>query len=92
MKLFTMTAVAIALSVSQASALADDGESAELYKERCSSCHDTGIHTRPNHNVTNLDALGAQVRRCNSSVPGEPWFDDEIDAVVDYLNKNFYKF
>jgi hypothetical protein len=41
--------------------------------------------------VKSLDKLAAQVRRCDANV-GTGLFDEDIDAVVKYLNVNFYKF
>ena len=38
-----------------------------------------------------LSELRHQVNRCTTSLE-EPWPDDQIDDVVAYLNRNFYKF
>lgn len=68
---------------------APDGKA--LLDARCQACHGTEVYTRANRKVNSLAALRAQVRRCTQAT-GVQWFDDETDAVIEYLNKNFYKF
>jgi mono/diheme cytochrome c family protein len=68
---------------------APDGKA--LHDARCLACHGTEVYTRENHKIRSLQALGTQVRRC-TQLTGVKWFDDETDAVIDYLNQNFYKF
>lgn len=75
---------------------AADGEA--LHNANCMSCHEsmTGgkpntIYTRDDRKISSLDGLEAQVRRCEHSL-GLQWFDDQVAAVTDYLNQNFYKF
>lgn len=70
----------------------------KLHEENCIACHasrygndGTEIYTRPNHRIRNLAALETQVRRCKDNI-GLTWFDDEVDDVVNYLNKTFYQF
>lgn len=67
----------------------NQGEAA--LKEHCYKCHTDEVYTRDNHFVKSLDALKKQVVRCrdNNDVP---WFDDDTDAVVQYLNTKYYKF
>jgi hypothetical protein len=38
-----------------------------------------------------LPNLGKQVRFCKDNL-GLTWFDDEVNDVIHYLNKDFYKF
>lgn len=59
--------------------------------EKCSRCHGTEVYTRPDRRVKSLDRLESQVRRCDANL-GTFMFDDDIKAMVDYLNTNFYKF
>ncbi|MDH3978924.1 MAG: cytochrome c [Gammaproteobacteria bacterium] len=63
----------------------------KLQQENCMSCHDDGMYTRENRKVTTPDGLQKQVRRCEQTL-GLQWFDEDIDAVSDYLNDTFYKF
>ena len=69
-----------------------------LHQQNCVACHAnmTGgdgstLYTRKDRRVSTLKGLGAQVRLCESNL-GLTWFDDQVDAVVSYLNENYYKF
>jgi len=68
---------------------ADDGKG--IYNKSCMGCHGTEVFTRPDRRVKNLAKLRNQVKQCSYAVEAK-WFDEEINAVTDYLNKNFYKF
>ncbi len=91
---------ALALSLSGANiALADDirmGQ--ELHSDNCISCHadmvggdGSDLYTRSNRMVGSHDELVAQVNNCNVNL-GTNWFDDEVNAVVAYLNAEYYQF
>ena len=67
----------------------ENGE--QLHNERCVRCHGTGVYTRENRRIDSLDKLGAQVRFCKNQT-GVMWFDDEVEDVIHYLNKTFYRF
>lgn len=58
---------------------------------KCNQCHGTEVFTRADRKVTDLSALEAQVRRCDSNL-NTNWFDDEIIDVTAHLNKQYYKF
>ncbi len=67
-------------------------EGKELHDEyECSNCHTTRIYTRKNRRVTNLNKLGSQVLTCDNEL-GLGLLDEEIDALVAYLNNEYYKF
>jgi hypothetical protein len=72
-------------------AFADADKGKKLHDENCMKCHDDSVYTRPNRFVTNEAALRKQVQRCQINL-GIQWFDDDIEAVTNYLNKNYYKF
>lgn len=61
-----------------------------LHEQYCMQCHGTDIYTRADRKVTSYDGLGRQVRRCETAL-GLRWFDEEIDAMTRYLNRNFYR-
>ncbi|MBL7003047.1 MAG: cytochrome c [Gammaproteobacteria bacterium] len=62
-----------------------------LHNEHCLKCHNSDIYTRTPRRVNTLPALGKQVRFCKDNL-GITWFDEDVDHVVQYLNKNYYKF
>lgn len=70
-------------------AMASDAKA--LHDEHCSACHDSSVYTRDNRRVGDQTALWNQVQRCTLSL-GLQWFDDDIDAVSQYLNDQYYKF
>ena len=61
----------------------------QLVTDNCTRCHDDKLYTRQNRRVTTLQGLKKQVTRCERSL-GLKWFDDEINAVVSYLNRQYY--
>ena len=63
----------------------------DLHFENCTGCHDSTAYTRDNRVVRSLPRLGAQVRFCRDNL-GLTWFDDEVDDVIGYLNKEYYHF
>ena len=63
----------------------------DLHFANCTGCHDESVYTRDNRNVRSLERLGKQVRFCKDTL-GLTWFDDEVEDVVEYLNKTYYHF
>jgi hypothetical protein len=61
------------------------------HKNHCYKCHTDEIYTRENRFVKSIDALSKQVVRCKEG-SDVPWFDEDADAVVQFLNKKYYKF
>jgi hypothetical protein len=49
------------------------------------------VYTRENHFVKSLEALSKQVVRCKDNTSA-PWFDEDTEAVVHFLNEKYYKF
>jgi hypothetical protein len=62
-----------------------------VHTEHCYKCHTDSVYTRDNRFVKSIDALGKQVVRCKDS-NDIPWFDEDTDAVVQFLNQKYYKF
>jgi cytochrome c5 len=62
-----------------------------IYNKSCTGCHGTDVFTRPDRRVKNMSKLKNRVKQCSYAVEAK-WFDEEINAVADYLNKDFYKF
>jgi len=70
-------------------------EGKELHEKSCATCHvvqhDDAFYTRNNRKMNDFPALRAQVSMCANAV-GAGWFPEEEEAVLDYLNKHYYKF
>lgn len=85
-------ALVIALLAAASPSLATANfDSARFLKERCSSCHDGQVYTRPNRRVQNVAQLESQVRRCDANL-GTALFDDDIKALVKHLDQQYYRF
>ena len=70
----------------------------ELHQQNCISCHanmtggdGSAIYTRSDRLIDNRDSLETQVQRCATNQDLQ-WFTDEVEAVADYLDENYYKF
>jgi hypothetical protein len=63
----------------------------QLHNVHCVNCHDTSVYTRKDRTIKRYESLTTQVQRCVNNL-NKSWFDDEVDAVVAYLNVNFYQF
>ena len=83
--------VFIALLLAPAAHAADIENGDDLHFENCTGCHDSTAYTRDNRKVQSLARLGTQVRFCKDNL-GLTWFDDEVDDVIGYLNKEYYHF
>ncbi|RMG55314.1 MAG: hypothetical protein D6717_08280 [Gammaproteobacteria bacterium] len=86
-----------ALGVSGAQA-ADPERGKALHEQYCIGCHAnmTGgkpelLYTRRDRRVHDLAGLRRQVQRCEQNLELK-WFDDDLESVVEYLNKNYYHF
>ncbi len=84
-----MRLIALPLLALSFTAVADGGE--ELHAAHCTSCHDSGVYTREDRRVTDLDGLHQQVGRCEKA-NNLSWTGEDIKAVASYLNQNYYKF
>ena len=62
-----------------------------LHDKHCVKCHSTEIYTRENRIVNNFSELTERVKQCELSNE-LTWFEEEIDAVIGYLNAAYYKF
>jgi len=70
----------------------------KLYQTNCVSCHASMfdgkasvIFTRKDRKVKTVDGLKARVQMCATNLNLQ-WFDEEVDDVTTYLNKEFYHF
>ncbi len=88
-------------AVSQATpfAKADATAGKKLFDQhKCNSCHismlggdGNGMFTRPDHKIKSPDSLKTQVQNCSTNL-GLMLFEDDVENMSAYLNKNYYKF
>ena len=69
----------------------DDIDAKSIVHEKCSGCHDSSVYTRENRRVDSLPRLDSQVRMCDAQL-GINLFDEDVSAIVNYLNNNYYHF
>jgi mono/diheme cytochrome c family protein len=62
-----------------------------LYSTHCAGCHTTQVHWRERKLAFDRSSLAAQVRLWQGKL-GLGWSDDDVAAVVDYLNAVYYGF
>ncbi|MCP3669218.1 MAG: cytochrome c [Gammaproteobacteria bacterium] len=62
-----------------------------LNDENCVRCHGSELYTRPDKRVASRKKLSTQVRFCKDQLQ-LPWFDEEVESVAEYLNKEHYHF
>ncbi len=69
-----------------------------LHDKHCTSCHigmtggdDSTLYTRSNRKIKSRASLETQVQRCATNLDIQ-WFEDDVKAVADYLDKTWYKF
>ncbi len=72
-------------------AAADIENGDDLHFEHCTGCHDESVYTRADRNLRSLKRLGLQVRYCKDTI-GLAWFDEDVDDVAEFLNRNYYHF
>jgi len=63
----------------------------KIHQDHCLKCHTDQVYTRDDRFVKSINALGQQVNRCKDG-NNVPWFDEDTDAVVHFLNTKYYKF
>jgi mono/diheme cytochrome c family protein len=81
----------IAMYTAGAAGNGDGFDPAAALEEHCTTCHNSTIFTRADHKMDSLIRLRKQVDNCQTDVMAE-WTDEQIDAVVDYLNTQYYRF
>ncbi len=95
MKTKTLCLFALFLSnsamVSAADKTDDPKHGENVHTEHCQKCHTDSVYTRDDRFVKSIDALSKQVIRCKDG-NDIPWFDEDTDAVVQFLNQKYYKF
>ena len=88
--LLLLSLVAVSLSLTIAHAV-DMDHGKLLYENNCVGCHSSEVFTREKRMVNNFKELKERISQCELA-NDLTWFDEDIDAIVNYLNANFYKF
>ena len=63
----------------------------DLYEAHCQHCHTSSIHARPNQLPLTRDELAGIVDHFRRTA-GLGWTPEEIEDVVEYLNRTRYRF
>ncbi len=63
----------------------------KLHQQHCQRCHQDEVYTRAERIVENFPALRERVSQCELS-NNLLWFDEEIDDVTGFLNREYYEF
>jgi mono/diheme cytochrome c family protein len=84
-------AAVVATSTETKTTAVDTSEGENLHTENCSRCHGSDVYTRADRKVTSLDALGKQVRMCDSQLETQ-LFPEDMEKLTHYLNQTYYKF
>ena len=80
----------LAMFLTSTPALANEiGE--ELVTFHCGGCHGDEMYTRDDRKTRSIYQLIGRVKGCNR-VAGTQWDKEQINAVVEYLNKTYYHF
>ncbi len=76
--------------LTQTPALAAETPNGEqLHSESCLRCHGVDLYSRADRKVKSLPQLQKRVNQCKEML-GVAWFDEEVAAVSDYLNRHYY--
>jgi mono/diheme cytochrome c family protein len=90
---FSFASAALAISLISASPLANAANFArgqELFEDHCQACHND-FHRPDDRNVKSLSELRKRVEAWSAHAATD-WKRDEIDDVLEYINRSFYKF
>ena len=86
-----ITALALSAAVSAPAARAADAANGERLHQDCLQCHGAKIYLPPRRKINSLKALRKEVERWNDSY-NPKMKKSEIDDIVAYLDRDFYKF
>jgi mono/diheme cytochrome c family protein len=83
--------LASALLFTAGPARAADAERGELlYDNHCKVCHTSVVHIREDRKARSREEIRTWVQRWSKEL-GLQWGSVEVDDVIEYLNKRYYK-
>lgn len=91
MKYVTILIAGVLFSVSTPTTATDIKRGETLHTANCVGCHNQDVYTRENRRIKSLDSLRSQVVRCEANLDLK-LFPEDMDAITDYLNTNYYQF
>jgi hypothetical protein len=62
-----------------------------LHADKCLRCHTDQPYIDKKSKIPSYQKLHSRVQTCSHQTEAE-FFDDEMKAITDYLNNNYYKF
>ena len=62
-----------------------------LHDKQCTACHDTGVYTRADRKMKNVEAMIGKVQGCIRQT-GANLDAGQANDVIKYLDESFYKF
>ena len=62
-----------------------------LYEHHCQGCHEAWAHSRDGRKATGREDLRKRTQAW-AIHSGLPWTPQEVEDVVDYLDRSFYQF
>ncbi|TAL18644.1 hypothetical protein EPN96_00615 [bacterium] len=66
-------------------------EGMALVEKNCNTCHNGDIYSKEMRKIESLEKLKEGVEKCAKAAETN-WTDKQKEAVVHYLNANYYKF
>ncbi len=86
---FTLPMASLLLILTSGPLLADEGKA--LFEKSCTKCHGAEVFTSNDRSITSLEGLKSRVKKCSVAADSQ-WTEDQFNSVVEYLNRDFYKF
>lgn len=83
--------LAVALSIPSTSWAAGDPARGEVLHRSCLQCHGTDVYVPPRRRVQSLSALRKETARW-SDYYNPAFTKSEVEDLVAYLNRDFYRF
>jgi mono/diheme cytochrome c family protein len=77
--------------VAPPAAAGDPERGKTLHDQHCTRCHDSTMYARPQRTIADFAALRERVQQCELAAE-LMWFEEDVDDVAAWLNRDFYHF